>query len=584
MDRSKRPWYISTWFIALLCCFYMLYVPVIVAIILIIMQSKHDKKIAAEYKTIDDVNNYKETTENLCQEKLQSTEMRCQEMLQATKTHCQEKLQSTETSCQKKLQSTETSCQKKLQSVNAECKMQENIVSVLKYEKLELQQEISRLESDLVSVTVTMPFVDDAITSEEYKSKYSMTVLKEKEMVKDGRAVLIKDRTKSKRDNNNAVKLILRCFNAETDTYISNITVKNIDSVKNKIIKAFETLNKICELIEVIISQDYLSVKLAEADCMYSFQYQKEQERLQQKAIREQMVEEEKVRREIEKEKAKIEKEETQFKNEIDNLIKRLRAASEIEQQIYADKIRELEEKLKSVEESKKDVLNRERSTRAGFVYIISNVGSFGDNIYKIGMTRRLDPMDRINELSSASVPFEFDVHAMIFSEDAPALETMLHNRFDDKRVNMVNKRKEFFRVSLEEIENVVKSEFNATVTFTRVALAEQFRETQKMLNQKYSASSAVETRQEAVVKKSTTVKSVSETIQKIAQSSIPDYRCQEEDTADFYKLHIYTTGNQKVGVIKIVKSDLSMQFRKLGSNLPVVHKLQSPEELRNLV
>lgn len=376
--------------------------------------------------------------------------------------------------------------QKEVENLNQQLEYQKNKIQRQKAKIDSLKGNIVILKDDIAmqEFGIYTPAVNDIITSEEYKSKYSIAVLKEKEMIKSGKAVMVKNSSKSKRDNDNATKLILRCFNAEADTSISNITVKNIASVKNKVVKCFETVNKICELIEVSISHDYLAIKLEEADCMYLFQYQKEQERLQQKAIREQMIEEEKVRREIEKEKAKIEKEEMQFKHEIDNLLKRLRAASEIEQQIYADKIRELQEKLKSVEESKKDVLNREQNTRAGFVYIISNVGSFGENIYKIGMTRRLDPMDRINELSSASVPFAFDVHAMIFSDDAPALETMLHNRFDDKRVNMVNKRKEFFHVSLEEIESVVKSEFNATVTFTKVALAEQFRETQKMMGQ----------------------------------------------------------------------------------------------------
>ena len=152
------------------------------------------------------------------------------------------------------------------------------------------------------------------------------------------------------------------------------------------------------------------------------------------------------------------------------------KSTADAEKQLYIDKIRELEEKLKGLEESKKDVLNRESNTRAGFVYVISNIGSFGENIYKIGMTRRLEPMDRIKELSSASVPFEFDVHAMIFSEDAPALENTLHKTFNDKRVNKINPRKEFFNVTLREIEKVVKENHNATVQFTELAKAEQYR------------------------------------------------------------------------------------------------------------
>ena len=114
-------------------------------------------------------------------------------------------------------------------------------------------------------------------------------------------------------------------------------------------------------------------------------------------------------------------------------------------------------------------------------MYVISNIGSFGEDIYKIGMTRRLEPLDRVKELGDASVPFEFDVHAMIFSEDAPKLENILHTTFRDKQVNKVNSRKEFFHISLSEIEKVVKENHNATVEFTMVAKAEQYRESLRL-------------------------------------------------------------------------------------------------------
>ena len=127
--------------------------------------------------------------------------------------------------------------------------------------------------------------------------------------------------------------------------------------------------------------------------------------------------------------------------------------------------------------------MNRESNTRAGFVYIISNIGSFGQDIYKIGMTRRLEPMDRIKELSSASVPFEFDVHAMIFSEDAPALENALHNKFRKYSVNKVNNRKEFFRIPLNEIKLFVSKEFDLSVEFTEIAKAQEFYETLEIEN-----------------------------------------------------------------------------------------------------
>ena len=155
----------------------------------------------------------------------------------------------------------------------------------------------------------------------------------------------------------------------------------------------------------------------------------------------------------------------------------------DIEKQLYIDKIKELEDKIATLEKARNDVEKREANTRAGYVYVISNIGSFGENIYKIGMTRRLEPLDRVKELSNASVPFEFDVHAMIFSEDAPKLENTLHKHFKNKEVNKVNYRKEFFNVNLDEIEKVVKTNHNATVTFTKIAKAEQYRKSLELSN-----------------------------------------------------------------------------------------------------
>ena len=126
---------------------------------------------------------------------------------------------------------------------------------------------------------------------------------------------------------------------------------------------------------------------------------------------------------------------------------------------------------------------------RAGYVYIISNIGAFGENVFKIGMTRRLDPQDRIDELGDASVPFNFDVHAMIFSDDAPALENALHKAFEDRKLNMVNQRREFFNVTLDEIKEVVKKNFDKTVEFVDVPDAEQYRVSMKMKSTRKQAS-----------------------------------------------------------------------------------------------
>lgn len=172
------------------------------------------------------------------------------------------------------------------------------------------------------------------------------------------------------------------------------------------------------------------------------------------------------------------------YKNALHRIEVQMQSANEVERTILEERRLEMQQQLHNIEEEIKKIDYREANQRAGYVYIISNIGSFGENIYKIGMTRRLEPMDRVDELGDASVPFAFDVHAMIFSDDAPALESALHRAFDDRKVNMINTRREFFHVTLEEIEAVVKKNFDKTVEFTKIPNAEQYRESQMMRRQ----------------------------------------------------------------------------------------------------
>ena len=338
------------------------------------------------------------------------------------------------------------------------------------------KQEVENLEPLVTVVNIDTEGLELA-TSQELKNILSRYKLEEAELVKNNTAidVLIND---DKKFITTQIRQILRSFNAECDLAISNVTLKNIDTMRNKILRSYETLNKIYKSDGVQITKEFLENKLQQLITAHSYQEKLEDERVQKKLIQEQLKEEEKVRREIEREKAKIEKDETQFKNEISKLMKYLQKTdNEVEKTLYIDKIKECEEKLSELETVKSDVLNREKNTRAGFVYIISNIGSFGENIFKIGMTRRLEPMDRIKELSSASVPFEFDVHALIFSDDAPSLESILHNTFREYEVNKVNHRKEFFAIPLGKIEKVVTEHHNATVQWTYDAAAEEYRE-----------------------------------------------------------------------------------------------------------
>ena len=236
---------------------------------------------------------------------------------------------------------------------------------------------------------------------------------------------------------------------------------------------------------KVSIKKEYLELKIKELHIKYEYECKKQQEKEEQEAIKDRMREEALVQKEIEKELAKLEKEETHFTNAKVRLQEQIKSWNENDEKYkeLMKKIEELDKKLEEVRENKFKAEKREQNTRAGYVYVISNIGSFGEDVYKIGMTRRLDPMDRVKELGSASVPFNFDVHAIIFSDDAPNLENQLHKRLSEYQVNKVNPRKEFFKVSLNEIESVVKEEFKeATIEFTKVAIAEEFRKSLECL------------------------------------------------------------------------------------------------------
>ena len=229
----------------------------------------------------------------------------------------------------------------------------------------------------------------------------------------------------------------------------------------------------------------------------YEYAIKKQEEKEEQKRIREERKEAQKLQKEIEEARKSSEKERIHYRNALHRLEIQLQSANETERVILEERRLEMQQQLNDIEVELAQLDYREANQRAGYVYVISNIGSFGENIYKIGMTRRLEPMDRVDELGDASVPFAFDVHAMIFSDDAPALEAALHRAFDDKKVNMINTRREFFHVTLEEIEEVVKKNFDKTVEFTKIPNAEQFRESQ-MMRRQLGLSELV--RQEAIV------------------------------------------------------------------------------------
>ena len=323
--------------------------------------------------------------------------------------------------------------------------------------------------------------------SESYRLRLDQIRAQQAEMIKTNKAAFASqnwtvnnNQKEGERMVKDYIKIILRSFNDECDSSIAHVKFNNITAIEKKIHKSFDDLNKLGQRMTIAISQKYLNLKLAELYLCHEYQIKKQEEKEEQKRIREQMREEAKVLREIEELKLKIEKEENHFNKAIVTLDQQIQnSKTDIEREIYEKEKFEIKKHLTEIEKDKQDILNREQNTRAGYVYIISNIGSFGENIYKIGVTRRLDPTDRVDELGDASVPFRFDIHATIFSDDAPKLENALHKAFENKRLNIINRRREFFNITLEEIEEVVKENFAKPVEFIKFADAPEYRQSQ---------------------------------------------------------------------------------------------------------
>lgn len=285
--------------------------------------------------------------------------------------------------------------------------------------------------------------------------------------------------SKGKKMVSDTQKLLLRAFNSECDELISKVKYTNFDASLSRIYKSAEAISKLGSIMNIAISPFYLELKTKELRLAFEYQLKKQEEKEAQRAARAEMREAAKLQKEIEEQRKKIEKEQTHYQTAYEKLLKQLATAPNDENLL--EKKLELENQLKDIDKAIKDIDYREANQRAGYVYVISNIGAFGENVYKIGMTRRLEPQDRVDELGDASVPFKFDVHAMIFSDDAPSLENALHKAFEDRKLNMVNTRREFFNVTLDEIKEVVKKNFDKTVEFVDVPDAEQYRVSQKM-------------------------------------------------------------------------------------------------------
>ncbi|MBB5776770.1 DUF4041 domain-containing protein [Nonomuraea jabiensis] len=289
-----------------------------------------------------------------------------------------------------------------------------------------------------------------------YKDQLTRVKARIKEMAREGRAVVgatnwqvngsAAEGRKMVRDFS---KLMLRAYNAEADNCVRTMRPYKLQSAIDRLEKVVETIVKLGRTMNIHVHPNYHRTRIHELELTADYLAKQEEEKELIRAQREQQREEEAARREFEREKARLRKEEAHYRSALAKLLKNGAAS--------AESVDELKAKLEEIGAAVADVEAREANTRAGYVYVISNIGAFGENVVKIGMTRRLEPEDRVRELGDASVPFRFDTHALIFSEDAVGLESRLHAELSDRRLNKVNLRREFFHATPAEVRDLLQ-------------------------------------------------------------------------------------------------------------------------------
>jgi len=296
-------------------------------------------------------------------------------------------------------------------------------------------------------------------------------------VIKEGRGAAC-DYTDETRQEG-AKRFVVDAFIGKTDSILSRVKHDNYGKLEQEIRDAFDVVNFGGKAFrEARVTRELLDARLAELKWGAIARELKRIEQEEQRQLREQIREEQKARREYEKAMKEAAREEAVLREAMADAQAKIAAATKEQRAFFEAQLAELNAKLQESEDRNRRAISMAQQTKRGFVYIISNVGSFGEDIYKVGLTRRLDPIDRVKELGDASVPFEFDVHAIISSDDAPALESKLHKHLRLHQVNKVNHRKEFFRAPLAKIRSEL-DKMGIDAKWTMAAEAREYRETQ---------------------------------------------------------------------------------------------------------
>lgn len=275
-------------------------------------------------------------------------------------------------------------------------------------------------------------------TSERYAIEIKNIRERQKKLIQDKQVIIIHNDASmfdgppiAKRILNDQIKMMVRSFNIECDSLIARVNPGNFQRTLERIDAIATGLEKSSADLRYGFNIEYVKLKYEECKLQYQFTLKKKQEQDEQRALREQMREEERARREYEKAIEEASKEEATYERLLEKAREALKEASDDERRAAELRIQQLEEELAEAQAKAQRAVSMAQQTKKGHVYIISNIGSFGEGVYKIGLTRRLDPKERVDELGDASVPFSFDIHAIIASDDAPSLENRLHKEFD---------------------------------------------------------------------------------------------------------------------------------------------------------
>ena len=386
---------------------------------------------------------------------------------------------------QKELKAFKKSSERDMEKMKADYKVKKDIYSSLIDEVNKISDDLEMMDYGLYEP------IFDFDTSDEFKQKIQSIRKEQKDLIRNKKAVYCHiewtvegSKAKGRTMTNRSIRMTLRAFNGECDAIIAKVRWNNVDSCLKRIQRSKVGLDKLNESNKIAIGGDYNKLKRKELRTVHEYNEKKHKEKEERSARIKEEREEKKVLLEAEKIKKEAEKEQKLAEEALEKVRKELGLLSGKELEDKNQQIALLEQQLEEAIEKGERAKSRAQFTKQGHVYIISNIGSFGEGIYKIGLTRRLEPLIRVRELGDASVPFLFDLHAMIFSEDAPALERNLHEIFNDKRLNLVNRRKEFFRVTLEEIEEEVYK-IEPESEFIKTTESREFRETLALLNAK---------------------------------------------------------------------------------------------------